>query len=211
MSISRYISVVQRRGFVVDDSQAIILPLIEPLFQIDTHMSYEERIELFRLAWESPQGFVAAEIGSYLGASTAFMAAAATIRNGHVHAIDTWRNDAMPDAPGEDTFVRFQENTRLFKHMITAHRGRADAMSQRIPALDLLFIDGDHSFEGTKSDLSHYAHKVKPGGLLIMHDFNYDTVRRAAGEQLPIDSMKNVSRIQSLQAFRIELQPAAAG
>ena len=44
MAISRYISVVQRRGFVVDDSQAIILPLIEPLFQIDTHMSYEERI-----------------------------------------------------------------------------------------------------------------------------------------------------------------------
>jgi len=44
-----------------------------------------------------------------------------------------------------------------------------------------------------------------------MHDFNYDTVRSAAGEQLPIDTLKNVSRIQSLQAFRIELQPAAAG
>ena len=58
MAISRYISVVQRRGFVVDDTQAIILPLIEPLFQIDTHMSYEERIELFRLAWESPQGLL---------------------------------------------------------------------------------------------------------------------------------------------------------
>ncbi len=133
MAIARFVSVVQRRGFGVDDSQGVIFPLIEPLFRIETHMSFEERLELFRLALQLPSGFVACEIGSYLGASTAFLAAAASMRGGHVHAVDTWRNDDMPDEPGIDTFDRFLNNTRLFQHVITIHRGLAADMRHRVP------------------------------------------------------------------------------
>lgn len=36
--------------------------------------------------------------------------------------------------------------------------------------LDLLFIDGDHSYEGCSSDLAIWAPKVKTGGLILVHD-----------------------------------------
>ncbi len=36
--------------------------------------------------------------------------------------------------------------------------------------LDMLFIDGDHSYEGVKADFALYAGLVRPGGLIVMHD-----------------------------------------
>jgi predicted O-methyltransferase YrrM len=36
--------------------------------------------------------------------------------------------------------------------------------------LDLLFIDGDHSYEGVKRDFEMYAPLVRPGGLVGFHD-----------------------------------------
>ena len=36
--------------------------------------------------------------------------------------------------------------------------------------LDLLFIDGDHSFEGTKKDYEMYSPLVRKGGLIVFHD-----------------------------------------
>lgn len=37
-------------------------------------------------------------------------------------------------------------------------------------SVDLLFIDGDHSYEGVRSDFENYAHLVKPGGVIAFHD-----------------------------------------
>lgn len=37
-------------------------------------------------------------------------------------------------------------------------------------AIDVLFIDGDHSYRGVKSDLEMYSPLVKPGGLIALHD-----------------------------------------
>jgi predicted O-methyltransferase YrrM len=36
--------------------------------------------------------------------------------------------------------------------------------------LDLLFIDGDHAFEGVRSDFERYSRFVKPGGIIAFHD-----------------------------------------
>ncbi|HEY4135965.1 MAG TPA: class I SAM-dependent methyltransferase [Alphaproteobacteria bacterium] len=36
--------------------------------------------------------------------------------------------------------------------------------------VDLLFIDGDHSYAGVKSDFEMYRDLVKPGGLVVFHD-----------------------------------------
>lgn len=35
---------------------------------------------------------------------------------------------------------------------------------------DLVFIDGDHSYEGVKADYLHWRSAVKPGGHLLFHD-----------------------------------------
>jgi predicted O-methyltransferase YrrM len=37
-------------------------------------------------------------------------------------------------------------------------------------ALDYLFIDGDHTYEGVKKDLECYAPMVRRGGVIVLHD-----------------------------------------
>jgi predicted O-methyltransferase YrrM len=204
MKIERFVSVVQRRQLGMDESAAHLLPILEPLFLIDTHMSFDERVCLFTLVWSLAERFVACEIGSYLGASTAFMAAAASLKQGHVHAVDTWRNDAMDHEPAEDTFQRFLENTMRFRDVITTHRGRAEAMKDQVPAVDALFIDGDHSYEGVRANLADFAPKLKRGGLLIMHDFVWDTVRRAVADHFQHDALTSIVSVESLQAFQLK-------
>jgi len=39
--------------------------------------------------------------------------------------------------------------------------------------VDILFIDGDHSYEGVKADFEKYVPFVKKGGLIYMHDVNH--------------------------------------
>jgi predicted O-methyltransferase YrrM len=37
---------------------------------------------------------------------------------------------------------------------------------------DLLFIDGDHSYEGCRSDVDRFVpHNLRPGGYFILHDY----------------------------------------
>jgi predicted O-methyltransferase YrrM len=36
--------------------------------------------------------------------------------------------------------------------------------------IDLLFIDGDHTYEGVKADFEKYLPLVKKGGLIAFHD-----------------------------------------
>lgn len=40
--------------------------------------------------------------------------------------------------------------------------------------LDVLFIDGDHRYEGVKSDFLHYRHLVAEGGYILFHDIMPD-------------------------------------
>jgi predicted O-methyltransferase YrrM len=44
--------------------------------------------------------------------------------------------------------------------------------------LDLLFIDGDHSYEGISSDFRLYSPLVRPGGLIVCHDIVPDSKTR---------------------------------
>ena len=36
--------------------------------------------------------------------------------------------------------------------------------------VDVLFIDGDHTYLGAKADYLGYRHLVRPGGLIVLHD-----------------------------------------
>jgi predicted O-methyltransferase YrrM len=36
--------------------------------------------------------------------------------------------------------------------------------------LDVLFIDGDHSYEGARRDFEDYGRLVRPGGIIAFHD-----------------------------------------
>ena len=42
---------------------------------------------------------------------------------------------------------------------------------------DAVFIDGNHSYEYVKKDLENYLPKVKAGGIVAMHDVNFEGER----------------------------------
>lgn len=49
--------------------------------------------------------------------------------------------------------------------------------------LDFLFIDGDHSYEGVKTDFEQYAPLVRKGGIIAFHDI----ARHPEGDDCHVD------------------------
>lgn len=153
--------------------------------RIATHVTPIEKRALFAAA--AQHGGVIVEIGSYLGASACFLAAG--IRccpwGGRLHCVDTWCNDAMSEGQ-RDTWDAFCCNTEKFADLIVAHRGRSvDVAATFDEQVDLLFIDGDHSYEGCHSDITAWLGKVRPGGLIYMHDVGWaEGVQRVIREEL---------------------------
>lgn len=50
-------------------------------------------------------------------------------------------------------------------------------------SIDAIYIDGDHSYEGVKSDLELYYPKVKKNGLILLDDYkNFIGVKKAVDE-----------------------------
>lgn len=69
------------------------------------------------------------------------------------------------------------------------------------PEIRLLFIDGDHSYEGVSTDLSHWLPFVKPGGVVCLHDCSdtHPGVIRAIYEQiLTSDDFYDYRQIRTL-------------
>jgi predicted O-methyltransferase YrrM len=155
-------------------------PYAQHIFAIPTHMTPMERLMLTQTALELPEGSTILEIGSYLGASTAFLAAAAVQRSATVHAIDTWMNDAMGAEGTWDTWTEFTANTQPFRDYIVPHRGTSIAVhaAEGNISCGMLFIDGDHTYEGVVTDLKTWLPSLKAGGVLAMHDFDAAAVQQ---------------------------------
>jgi len=61
-------------------------------------------------------------------------------------------------------------------------QGYSHTVADRIPNVDLVFIDADHSYDGCKNDIIAYSPKVKTGGLLTGHDIDYPGVNKAVNQ-----------------------------
>jgi predicted O-methyltransferase YrrM len=45
-----------------------------------------------------------------------------------------------------------------------------EAVRQQVGSLDLLFIDGDHTYQGVRSDFDMYSPLMRAGGIVAFHD-----------------------------------------
>jgi len=64
----------------------------------------------------------------------------------------------------------------IYKHSFVAIDNMKDE------ELDFVYIDGDHTYDGIKSDIELYYKKVKLGGLIGGHDFENKDVTKAVYE-----------------------------
>lgn len=97
-------------------------------------------------------------------------------------------SQAIPDVTlmiGVDLFVANRAILRSFSRSTqTLHFVNGSSYAAAIVArvgrllagqsLDLLFIDGDHTYEGARLDFARYRHFVRPGGLIAFHDIVAD-------------------------------------
>jgi len=142
-------------------------------FEIFTDMTLPEKLLLYRLAHGLRRGSVIVEVGSYLGASSTFMAAAAKERSCVVYCVDTWMNDVMSEGQ-RDTYAEFLSNTQMYADQIQPLRGEALWIAKKFSEpIDLLFLDGDHSYAGCRSDVDAWLAKLKPSGIVVFHDIGW--------------------------------------
>jgi hypothetical protein len=74
----------------------------------------------------------------------------------------------------EDLAAEYEGRVTIYDEMtVTAARYVEDA------SLDFIFIDADHSYEGVMADIEAWESKVRPGGWVMGHDINWNSVRSA--------------------------------
>lgn len=132
-------------------------------------LQIDEAALLYRLARDATSGpFV--EIGRFKGGSTLTFATALP------EGVELWSYDLhvalRPDMPGEaldaelrDALARFGLEHKV--HLIVADSRKVEPPSEEI---EVLFIDGDHSYEGARADFDRWSAFVRPGGHLLLHD-----------------------------------------
>jgi len=154
--------------------------------KIFTHLTGAEKIKLLELAAANTSGnFV--EIGSYLGASSCFIAAGIKKAGGasKLYCVDTWRNDSMSEGP-RDTFDEFIKNISKFQDVVIPFRNSSEAASKLFnDKINFLFIDGGHSYEAVKADIESWLPKLNSGAAVIFHDYGCaDGVKRVVNENI---------------------------
>jgi predicted O-methyltransferase YrrM len=166
-------------------------PQLRLAFSVSSHLTNHERVQLLLLSKNSKH---IAEIGSYVGASACcFGAAAKSIDSCKIICIDTWKNDAMNEGY-RDTWKEFQNNTRYYSSLIVPVRGFSTDVISEVrevsSTLDILFIDGDHSYDGVKADWEAYKSFLNDGATVIFHDYGWaEGVKKVVHEDvLPLVS-----------------------
>ena len=90
-------------------------------------------------------------------------------------AVDTWQGDEQSGGCDETTFGEVQQhNAQHYAAFSTLLRMRFDEAVDRFePArIDLLHLDGLHTEEAVRHDIETWLPKLRPGGILLMHDIS---------------------------------------
>src|ERR1700683_5393721 len=112
----------------------------------------------------------ALEIGTYQGVSAARIARAVSPA-GLLYCVDPW-----PVVSGRQSNPCWSICERHLlrsgvKDRIRVLRGYSGEVATQMPDhLDFAFVDGDHSWEGIKTDWTIVSEKIQPGGVVCMHD-----------------------------------------
>ena len=133
-------------------------------------LQIDEAALLFRTARNVPEGATCAEIGRFKGGSTFMIATAlpegAKLVSYDLHmAIET----DIPGAQLDRELVEVLERAGLSDRveLVIANSRTVEPPPAK---LAMLFIDGDHSYEGVHADWEHWRDTIAPGGSVLFHD-----------------------------------------
>lgn len=117
---------------------------------------------------------VCVEIGSARGQSACFVGMALKeIGAGQLYAIDPHTRTDWNDNGSVDTYEVMRANLerlKLLEFVQIVRKTSRDALADWSKPIDLIFIDGDHSYEGVRADWEGFKPFVTPFGLVVFHD-----------------------------------------
>lgn len=153
---------------------------------IPSFTAREELEALYTLAQNCPPDARVLEVGSYVGASTCYLAAGLRGAHPSITCLDTWNNETMPDGT-RDTLAEFERNVRPVRQNLTLiQKASSDVSKEDLgSAFNLVFLDGDHSYRQTRADFELVEDRVALEGILAFHDsLFFEGVSRVIGEAL---------------------------
>ena len=115
------------------------------------------------------------ELGTHRGMSFFTFCQALEEQNidGFAYAVDTWQGDDHTGEYGEDIYHDVEKHARDFYRGISyLMRMQFDEAVSHFQdeSIDLLHIDGLHTYDAVKNDFENWYPKVKPGGVILFHD-----------------------------------------
>lgn len=120
---------------------------------------------------------VVVELGTHYGVSFfSFCEAASSYsRDSFVYAIDTWEGDPQAGFYGDGVYQVVKEhqqanhlqNSRLIRSTFEEAAAHFEAES-----VDIVHIDGLHTYEAVRKDFETWLPKLRTGGILLFHDWN---------------------------------------
>ncbi len=115
------------------------------------------------------------ELGSWRGVSyfTFCQAVLASELDCRCHAVDSWEGDPHAGLYGPEVFEAFSRfNDALYSRVSTIHRMTFDSAAAAFEdgTVDLLHIDGLHTYDAVRHDFETWLPKMSPRGVILFHD-----------------------------------------
>jgi predicted O-methyltransferase YrrM len=187
---------------------------------IPGYLTWHEGYALLSFAEQWPSDGDIVEIGSFKGKSTCYLAqGCATSGRGVVYAVDHFKGSPEHQKGGHEETREIVETGSTFDEFV--RNLGAHGLGERVKpivgdstqaaagwngAIRMLFIDGDHSFDGTRTDFEAWFPHVSDTGLVCFHDYQnthyLDGVTRFIDTQVtPRPDMRLIHRSNSLMTF----------
>lgn len=153
---------------------------------------------------ELPTDGVYLEIGSWMGlSSTIFAQQLIDIGNNgaSIHCVDTWmgseEHQELDVIKNDALYEKFLSNIKRVgvDHMITPHRMSSPDLATQWDGtlLDMIFVDGDHTFDGCYKDTMAWYKWLKPGGVIFGHDATEDSPVMNAAKKAALDLNRGIT------------------
>jgi hypothetical protein len=159
------------------DLESVLNKAWEETRKVPGHLGENEARFLGLLAACVPAKGTIVEIGSFKGRSTVMLATVAAHYNlGPVVAIDPHNSpilldlQADPNSSSYKDFLNSIHTAGVSNHVESHVAYSTDIASVWNRPIRLLWIDGDHSYEGAKKDLDGFFPHLVPLGVVAFHD-----------------------------------------